>query len=106
MRRPDLNTVVITQGAAGTTELVPAVTAQRIVVESVALVMDAAGSATFKSGANAITGAMPLGANGGVVLPSTGQGGEWFKTAEGEALNLVTVTGKAFGCLTYRIEDT
>lgn len=75
----------------------------RIRVHSLFIVATAALTATFKdgTGGTAITGAMPLAANGGVVLPYNPEG--WFITSKNTLLSLNLSTSSAFGGLTYSL---
>lgn len=73
--------------SSGNNTVVAAVTGKRLAVVSAFLVATAAVSAQFRSGATtALTGAMALAANGGLVLG--GPGVPWLVTASGEALTL------------------
>lgn len=82
---PSLGTNVIVAGEAG----------KQIKVLSVALVSKTANDVFFVSDGNKISSTMPLGANGGFVLPFNAYG--WFVTNEGEGLGVnvsaITQTG-------------
>lgn len=104
-RTPDLRSVPIVQGAAGTTAVVAAVANKKIVVVNYTISMSAAGTAKFRSGAATdITGAMNLGANGGA-SPNVTPDSELFETNVGEALNIITTGGAANGHLVYRLSE-
>lgn len=78
-----------------------AVTGKRIRVRSLYLIGTAALSAKFQSSTTSdLSGAMPLGANGGIVLPDNPEG--WFQTVAGELLNLNLSASSAFGGFTYQ----
>lgn len=88
--------VSVAQGAAGSTVLASADATKKHKVVSAVLILDAAGSVKFTDGVGDLTGAMPVDANGGFVLSNTIN--PYTETgAINRALNLVTVTGKAFG---------
>lgn len=96
----DIQTVAIAQGAAGSTELVAAVAGKSVEVLAFHVTLDAAGTAKFRDGDTDLTGAVPL--------PTNGQWAQQanfalFRTGAGEALNIVSGTGKAFGYATYRV---
>ena len=87
----DLMTVkyaIINANISGDNTLVAAVTAKRIRVLSAFIICTTAGDVRFESGASgtALTGQMPVAANGGFVLPYTPAG--WFQTASATLLNL------------------
>lgn len=73
---------------------------KKIAVYALALTVAAAGTVQFLSDDTALTGALPLDANGGLVLPNTGN--SYFATLAGDPLVLTTAVGVA-GFLTYRI---
>lgn len=88
--------VSVAQGAAGTTVLAAADAAKKHKVVSAVIILDVAGSVKFTDSSGDLTGAMPVAANGGFVLSNTIN--PYTETgAINRALNLVTVTGKAFG---------
>jgi len=69
-----------------------------------------AGSITFESAANALSGVIPVAAKGGVVLPvvpaqNVALGAAWFTTNDNEALNITTVTCEFDGVIVYATED-
>lgn len=94
--------VSIDQGAAGQTDLVALVAGQRIYIVGAFIDVDAAGTLQFNSGTGptAISGAIPIAANGGFVLPADVDN-PWNFTAVGEKLGILTATGKAKGWLLY-----
>lgn len=93
----NLTFVSVAQGAAGTTVIAAGVAGKKIKVVSAVLVLDVAGSLKFTDDSADLTGAMPLSATGGFVLPP-GQN-NYFETATGAGLNIVSVTGKASGVI-------
>lgn len=88
----------ITQGGAGTTEIVAAVPGHKIRVVSFVLTMSAAGTVKFQSAANDKTGAMPIALNGGLVVA-----GVPFMCNSGEALRIVSTGGAAAGYVNYQL---
>ena len=92
------------QGAAGTTELVAAVTGKKIVLKALVFTMSAAGTATLKSATTAISGAMPIAANGGMVMPPV-KDEAYAECAVSEALNITTTVGLAKGFGAYSLES-
>ena len=95
---------VITQGAAGTTELVAADATKKVKLVSYVVVLDAAGSVKFTDGTADLTGVMPIAANGGVASPGQPAAHLLETAAVNRPLNIVTVTGKAFGHFSYYLE--
>ena len=93
----------IDASSIGTTEVVAAVSGKSINVLSVAIVSKLSNDVKFLSAANQISSTMPLGANGGFVLPYNVYG--WFNTAEGEALNINLSAATATGVMINYIED-
>jgi hypothetical protein len=95
--------------AAVGNELVAAVADRKICVLGVSLIAAGAVNATFYSdaanaaGATALSGAMPLAANGGfVVNPPADPQMHWLETAAGKALTLLLSAGvQVSGFLTY-----
>lgn len=90
--------------ASGSTTptIVAATTGKRIRVLSYNIVLTAAGTVKFQTGAGSadLTGAMAFAANGGIVAPYNGAG--HFETAEGAILRLADSVGSnVFGHLTY-----
>lgn len=79
----------------GATQLVAAQPGLSIRVLSMAVVTTLANAVKFQSGTTDISAAMPLGANGGIVLPFNEHG--WFQTNAGEALNVNLGTATATG---------
>ncbi len=95
--------VSIAQGGAGTTQLVAADATRRIKVVSYVVVMSATGTMKFIDSAGDLTGAMPIGINGGAAVmgqPSS----PVLETGVNKALSIVTVTGAATGHLAYFLE--
>jgi hypothetical protein len=78
----------IAASSSGDNTIVGATSGQRIVVTSLCLIATTAVTARFESGASgtALTGQMPLGDTGGIVLPHNEDG--WFETVAGQLLNL------------------
>lgn len=84
------------------TEIVAAVSGKKIRVLSMFGIADVAGTVRFEDGesGDALTGQVPVGTNGGYVLPYNENG--WFETAAGNALNLEMVTAVSFaGSIVY-----
>jgi hypothetical protein len=84
-------------GAAADTPIVGAVAGKRIRVLSFWGVVGATGAhGRFRSGTNEIfsgggaAAGLPLGANGGLQIPSAGEDNFWLQTNVGEALNFRT----------------
>lgn len=103
-RRDGTVQVMFSQSAAAAAdEMVAAPGAgQRIVVISVLASLDVAGSFQLLSAANALTGAIALGA--GVPFGWRGSVRQpMLECNANEALKLTTVTGKATGVLIYKI---
>ena len=89
--------VPIAQGAAGSTDLRALSLGQRIYIVGAYITLDATGTLKFQSGgATDISGAIPIAANSGFVLP-VDVDNPWNYTKVGEKLNIITATGKAFG---------
>ncbi len=103
-KNPAVLNAVINASTSGNNTLVAAVANRRIIVHQVFIVVADVVSARFESGADgtALTGQMPLAANGGFVLPWSEAG--WFETASGVLLNL-ELSGAigAHGCLKYSL---
>jgi len=103
-RNPDVKYASFDQGAAGSTTLVAAPGAgKKIVLKSIALTMSAGGTAQLRSAGNNISGAFPIAANGGLVLPPS-ENEAWTECNANEALNLFTVTGLAKGLVSYVVD--
>lgn len=82
----------------GSADIVAAVSGKKIRVMSVVLVMDGAGTATWRSGGTtALSGAMSFAANGGYSVSSPFG---IMQTAKGEKLDIV-LTANARGHITY-----
>lgn len=87
---------------ADNTEFLAAVAGKRIRCVGLFLIVDAAETVQFASGAvpNAITGNMSFAANGGCVLPPNSYG--YFETATGEKLQLLLgATNGVRGSMAY-----
>lgn len=80
--------VAVQASTSGDNTLVAAVTDKKIRVLACVLIATTAVTARFESaaGGTALTGQMPLGANGGFTLPYNPHG--WFETVAGQLLNL------------------
>jgi hypothetical protein len=87
--------------SAASADVVALVASKKIRVLSLFFVTSTFMSIKFQTGATTdITGALPLGANGGLVLPFNPVG--WFETAAGAKLNIVlSVAAAVAGGLTY-----
>ena len=90
---------VITQAGAATTELVAAPGAGKHIVVHGYTFTNGSGTAIFKSGTTALTGAMTAGA-----IPIVADGFQLLRCASNEALNITTSAAAAFGHLKYTIE--
>jgi len=87
----------------GSNQVVPAVTGKQINVLSLAVISKLSNDIKFLSGATQIGATMPLGANGGFVLPYNSYG--WFNTEVGEALNINLSVATATGVMITYIEE-
>lgn len=87
----------------GSNEVLAAVTGRQINVLSLAIISKLSNDIKFLSAASQIGATMPLGANGGFVLPYNPYG--WFNTAEGEALNINLSVATATGVMITYIEE-
>ena len=95
----EVKRAVISASAAGDNEIVAAVTGKSICVLAMLLMAGDTVTATVysdnQSGGTALTGPMPLAANGGFVLPAPADPSAcWFKTAAGKKLNLYLSAAK------------
>lgn len=87
-----INTIVspkylpISVSSSGNNEIVPLVAGRRIKVIAAILVSAGTVSVKFRSASTDLSGAMPLIANSGFVIPESFVG--WVVTEPGEALNL------------------
>ena len=98
MRR--IQYATLTQGGAGDITAVAAVTGKPIKLLSYQITMSLAGTATWKSGSSAISGAMYIPTNG--ALSAVGAvGAPLLETVAGEALVLTSATGIATGHIAY-----
>lgn len=95
-RDKDFWRVVVSQGAAGQTAIKAAAAGQIHCVTAFLLSVDADGTAQFESANNDLSGAMPVKASAPFGF-RTEEAEPLFITVAGEALNLTTATGKAFG---------
>ncbi len=96
-------TAIINTAGSGDTVIVAAVTGKRIRVINYVLTAAGVVSVTFRSGTTALTGAMPLAANGGISVAGA-QPGFWLQTAAGEALNLsLSAAVQVSGHITYDV---
>ena len=95
-----LSSAVVNIPGDASTNLVAAVAGKTVRLFRVLLIMDAATSITFKSAATALSGPMPIAANGGFILDFNGD--PWYQTVAGEALVLVqTGTANIGGTVWY-----
>lgn len=85
-RLPHLQSVAINFSSSGDNEIVAAVTNKRILVHRLFIVCGAATDITFKRGSTALSGALPMAANGGITFDITGE--PWFTTDLSEAFNI------------------
>jgi hypothetical protein len=81
-----VKTAFLDTSTLGSNALVAAVSGKQIVVLSLAVVTTLANNVKFLSDASQISSTMPVGANGGFVLPFHQYG--WCATNIGEALNI------------------
>lgn len=95
----------IAQGAAGSTDLVAAPgVGLKIYVVNIVVALDAAGSIKFQeNAATDLSGAMPVAINSGFVELGSGLEPVIQTNTANLKLNIVTVTGKAFGWFRYFI---
>lgn len=96
-------TAPISASSSGDNTIVPAVTGKKIVVKGVVVVAAGTVSVKWRSGSTDKTGAVPLVANGGYVLPVSTVG--WLETVAGEAL-VLNLSGAvlAAGHIVYTLE--
>ena len=95
--------IMVSQGFAGTTALLPASANNFNKLIGCCLVMDGAGTAQFTDGTTNITGAMSIAANGGFVLPTSAM--PYAQTAAvNRPLNLVTTSNPAKGMIVALVE--
>jgi hypothetical protein len=94
----------IAQQAAGFTVIAaPSRGLHYVKVIAAVIFLDAAGTLKFVQGSTDgtstgdLTGAMPIGTNGGFVLPPADLQNPWLYSSPDQALGIFTVTGKAFG---------
>ena len=98
-----VKSVYVDASSLGSTAVVAAITGKSINVLSMAVISTLANNVKFLSAATQISATMPLGANGGFVLPYNSYG--WFNTAVGEALNVNLSVATATGVMITYIED-
>lgn len=86
---------VLSTASTSTTPISAVSASTQIVVVSLFIVVTTAVTVQFKTstGAVAVTGAMPFGANGGISLPYNEHG--WFRTATGDDLTMTLGSGVA-----------
>ena len=99
---------VINAASSGNNTLVAAVTAKKIKVLGVLVIVSGDVDLRFESnaGGTALTGVMSLATDGnGFVLPTALPPYHWFETAAGALLNLELSAGvQVSGCITYTEE--
>jgi hypothetical protein len=96
--------VAVTQGAAGSTDLVAIPGAGiKIYVVSIVITLDAGGSIKFTEGTGPtdLTGVIPVAANGGFVVLGDSEAPVLQTNTANSKLSIVTATGKAFGWIRY-----
>lgn len=93
--------LAVSQAAAGTTTLVTPGTGEKVYVTGVFLTLDAAGTAKFTETAGDLTGTINLGGSAAEPLKAFSDHPILWTSTAGEALELVTATGKAQGWITY-----
>ncbi len=94
----------ITQGAAGTTQLVAANATKKVKLVSYVFILDAAGSLKFTDGTVDLSGVMPTSINGGVSASGQPSAHLLETAAVNRALSITTVGAKAFGHYSYFLE--
>lgn len=95
--------VYLDTSSLGSNEVVAAVAGRTINVLSMAVISKLANDVKFLSASTQIGATMPLGANGGFVLPFNSYG--WFNTNIGEALNINLSVATATGVMITYLED-
>lgn len=93
----------VNASSLGSNALVAAVSGKKIRVLSLATVTTLANVVSLLSAASGISSTMPLGANGGFVLPFNPYG--WCETVAGEALNVNLSVATATGVTISYIEE-
>lgn len=91
-RLPQLQSAVISFASASDNEIIAAVTGKRILVHRLFLVCAGTTNLTFKRGTTALSGAIPMAANGGITFDITGE--PWFTTGIAENF-VITSSGSA-----------
>lgn len=98
-RLPHILSTTISFSGAGVTEIVAAVAGKRILVHRLFLVCAAATNLTFKRGTTALSGAIPMAANGGITFDISGE--PWFTTDIAEAFNIESSGAVQIGGTVY-----
>lgn len=98
-----INSFVLAQGGAGTTQIAAASSSNKHKILGAVLTMDAAGTIQFTDGAGNLTGAMPVDANGGFVIPASIVAMIETSTTN-TTLSIVTTGGAAKGVIRYLTE--
>jgi hypothetical protein len=81
-RLPHLSLFPIDFSTSGDKILVPGVASYRILIHRIWFVVGGATNVIFKDGSTAISGTVPLSANGGLTFDATGE--PWFSTSLGK----------------------
>lgn len=99
-----IETYVVDQSGAGTTEIVAAVPGRNIAVLNYALVLGGEGTLAFSDGTEWLSGDMPLAANGGVAASAGAKGKHgphdaplMLTKAPGRPLSITTTGASAHG---------
>lgn len=82
----NLSVAVVSFSSSGDNEIIAAVAEKRILVHRLFVVCAGATSLTFKRGSTALSGAIPMTANGGITFDISGE--PWFTTGLEEAFNI------------------
>jgi hypothetical protein len=100
-----VRTAFVNPSTATTTQIVAAVAGKSYVVVAAFAMSTIANNINFAGGTSgALSATLPLGANGGIVLPYNEHG--WFRTVANEALQVVTSAASATGVQVYYVELT
>jgi hypothetical protein len=102
-RSPHTRFLKIDQSAAGTDTLIAADADYKIVVKGIQGSMGAAGTVKLVGGTTDLTGAMPVAANGGFVIPPV-KDEAYTETLVNEALKITTTGGAFKGMLQYELQ--
>jgi hypothetical protein len=89
---PHLKSQVIDFSNTGDNTVVAAASGKRVLIHRLMLVCSAATNLTFKRGSTSLSGAMAMGANGGITFDITGE--PWFTTDVAEAF-VISQSGTA-----------